>query len=545
MYNKTHILLLSISLLLAAHGTISYGMDPKSELAKALHAQDYSRVELIIKAQPALARMKIDNRDSTLLHWASRKNRPELVQLLIAAEADVNAQNYCGNTPLHIAVEINSMEVVQLLIAAKANINLQNCRLLIPMPLPMSANIVGTSYLLFNEGADVNQQGYHGATPFSMAVELGHTEMVQLFLKSGADVKLQDDGYTPLQWALIYGNISEVETFIQHQISYINQQDNHGRTLLHLAAKFGHTKIAQLLVQAGANINIQDEGGDTPLHIAAIFNHIEIAKILIQHGAQVNVQNTNHVQRPYAPSLSASHGNTPLHVAAEKNLLELAQLLIDAKADANMPDGNGETPLYLAVARDYIEIVQLLIKANAEINIQFKDRKHPDGVFHGRSNTPLHSAMRLNSIAAAQLLIGAGANVNIQNADGETPLRIAAESYHPKMARLLIAKGAQFNAEDLNTWNVTNTMRKLLESYCQHIDSASSLERKREIAFTLAKGLYSPQSQISRLDQDLVHMIAKLSIEAEGVDTRQHIIKINKRKRKLEASTDELPAKKR
>ena len=60
-----------------------------------------------------------------------------------------------------------------------------------------------------------------------------------------------------------------------------------GVTPLHLAAKYGHKEIVEILIANGADINAKDDDGETPLHKAAWERHEEIAKFLISHGADV------------------------------------------------------------------------------------------------------------------------------------------------------------------------------------------------------------------------------------------------------------------
>jgi ankyrin repeat protein len=58
-----------------------------------------------------------------------------------------------------------------------------------------------------------------------------------------------------------------------------------GTTPLHLAAAKGHTKIAELLIEAGADVNCKDRDG-TPLDNAVRFKQNEVAELLRQHGAK-------------------------------------------------------------------------------------------------------------------------------------------------------------------------------------------------------------------------------------------------------------------
>ena len=51
-------------------------------------------------------------------------------------------------------------------------------------------------------------------------------------------------------------------------------KDKHEDTSLHLASKEGHTKVAEILIQNGANVNIQGAEEMTPLHHAVDWSKV-------------------------------------------------------------------------------------------------------------------------------------------------------------------------------------------------------------------------------------------------------------------------------
>merc|ERR1712224_243617 len=59
-----------------------------------------------------------------------------------------------------------------------------------------------------------------------------------------------------------YVDAYERETF------NLNKVNEHGNTMLHVAAQNGNVKIAKLLVEKGANPNHQNKGGQTAGHFA-------------------------------------------------------------------------------------------------------------------------------------------------------------------------------------------------------------------------------------------------------------------------------------
>jgi ankyrin repeat protein len=65
---------------------------------------------------------------------------------------------------------------------------------------------------------------------------------------------------------------------------YVSSKDNKNRTLLHLAAEYGHAAVAKLLLDSNA-IFLKDDDIWTLLHFAASYRHVGIVELLIERGA--------------------------------------------------------------------------------------------------------------------------------------------------------------------------------------------------------------------------------------------------------------------
>ena len=63
-----------------------------------------------------------------------------------------------------------------------------------------------------------------------------------------------------------------------------------GKTAMHYAAEYGNLEIAQLLIEAGANVRHRDFYKSTALHHAAVGGFVDIAKLLLVHGADINAK---------------------------------------------------------------------------------------------------------------------------------------------------------------------------------------------------------------------------------------------------------------
>lgn len=70
------------------------------------------------------------------------------------------------------------------------------------------------------------------------------------------------------------------EKSLDDQLFHVNKADEHGNTLLHIAAQNGNLRIGKLLVDKGANPNHQNKQGQTPGHFAVAYQFYEFASWL-------------------------------------------------------------------------------------------------------------------------------------------------------------------------------------------------------------------------------------------------------------------------
>ena len=96
---------------------------------------------------------------------------------------------------------------------------------------------------------------------------------VQALLDAEADVKTKRCSDA---WSSPYAHLAA-------NAKFINTQSNYGHTALILALENGHTKIAQALLTAGAEVNTQRTiDGSTALLLAAKKGYTEIVQPLIK-----------------------------------------------------------------------------------------------------------------------------------------------------------------------------------------------------------------------------------------------------------------------
>jgi hypothetical protein len=83
-------------------------------LRAAARDGDSEKVRAILKDNPALA-LSRDDVGLTVLHLAASAGHRDVVELLLAAKADINAKDNAGETPLHLAALAGHADVVALL----------------------------------------------------------------------------------------------------------------------------------------------------------------------------------------------------------------------------------------------------------------------------------------------------------------------------------------------------------------------------------------------------------------------------------------------
>lgn len=159
-------------------------------------------VHLLLR-EGANARYSLDGH--TALHIAVEVD--VVYALLDAAQPpSVNAQTERGETPLYLAVQSKSIELVQGLLAVEANPNLPDERGETPLHTAVERRTSNFVHSLLEFGADPNLQDNEGRTPLHVAVTrsaLGEAhEMIEMLLRRGASPDIADDaGRTPLDVA--------------------------------------------------------------------------------------------------------------------------------------------------------------------------------------------------------------------------------------------------------------------------------------------------------------------------------------------------------
>ncbi len=94
-----------------------------------------------------------------------------------------------------------------------------------------------------------------------------------------------------IQVAILSDNTEAVKQHIEAGTDLNKKDAMSGATPLITAASFGKNKIAQMLIDAGADLSLKNNDGATALHTAAFFCRVEVVQSLIDAKADKTAKN--------------------------------------------------------------------------------------------------------------------------------------------------------------------------------------------------------------------------------------------------------------
>jgi len=136
--------------------------------------------------------MEPSPRGVTLLMQSSSRGETEIVKVLLASHANVNASNSYGDTPLSYAVWGKHLDVMRLLLKKGANVNAKAEAGRTPLMEASGEGSVEIIDCLLEDGADINVPDENGTTALMFAAAFKRDEAMAMLLKRGANANLKD-----------------------------------------------------------------------------------------------------------------------------------------------------------------------------------------------------------------------------------------------------------------------------------------------------------------------------------------------------------------
>lgn len=119
-----------------------------------------------------------------------------------------------------------------------------------------------------------------------------------------------------------HNDVASLESILRQEEWLVNRlffKEQNLLSYLYVAAENGFVEVANLLIDANANVNQQCANGNTPLHIASIHGHDEMVRFLLQ-------------QPTIVVDLSDDQRRTALDLANQCGRTSVVQLLSQAGA---------------------------------------------------------------------------------------------------------------------------------------------------------------------------------------------------------------------
>ncbi|CAH1281223.1 unnamed protein product [Diabrotica balteata] len=296
---------------------------------------------------------------------------------------------------------------------------------------------------------DLNSRDIWNNTPLHNALKYGHEELARCLIKSGACV---------------------------------NHVDTDGNTPLHLAARTGTTSrtsidTVRLLLKHMSDVNSKNNRGFTPLHEAVYAENVKTAKWSIinyyygdKSNDTISIPNTLYCVYDYNGSKFFKRARRDPPIWAMKNTTTMVRILVEAGADVNHQTAEGWTPLHFAVERSLVDVVDILLQNGASVvltaqnlpeclllpmprkiralyRVVFKVVNDSYIKLHS-GTTVLHQAAELDIPNIARVIVDKGADINAQDSRGKTALHIAVDNFQYHIVEFLIFNGANINIKD-------------------------------------------------------------------------------------------------
>lgn len=409
---------------------------------------------------------------------AADRNDLAMVDLLLAAGADVKGANEFGATALYAAAAADAdPALVAKLLAAGGDPSAHLMSGETPLMEAARQGNVETVRALLAAGADPNASEVNGKqTALMWAISETHPAVTTELVRHGADVESRSKkGFTPLMFAAVQGDSESARILLAAGAKPNDRMAKTLATPLIIASAMGNSDTAAALLENGADPNLLDVNGLSALHRAVRDSDrgldleskaaaVGTIKVLLAHGADPNIRLQPAKKAPAkkddakdqakdgkqeakavkditfdVPTALRNGGQvttngviltgaTPIALAAEVNNLDAIKVLVEGGADPNIPTERKTTPLMLAVGggTDVLRPRSPEERAMAAQTAKYLVEHGADVNAVGQFGwTPLHCAAYQGLDDAIAYLSSQGGKLDAQDSFGQTPLSIA------------------------------------------------------------------------------------------------------------------------
>jgi len=315
-----------------------------------MYAANKGHADVVEALLAAGANANAENQDGAVLY---RARTAIVVELLLGAGAEVRKYNGGGNNALLANIRRGNTDIVKLLLEADSS----------------------SEHIDWLPRACETAQSMNNIdrTALMLAAEQGHLDIVQLLLDAGADVTLRhgckDPGYerTAFMFAVIEGYKDIVKVLADKvdldlifsfgtyggytALMFVSDSDEDGKHHI--------WDIANTILENGADVNLQSWDGSTALMYAVQHRNMDMFNALLEKGSSIDLQNRA--------------GHTALMYAVKEHDLSLVNALLDEGADVNLQNEDGNSALMFAAIGVYSSVAEVLIANGANVDLKNED----------------------------------------------------------------------------------------------------------------------------------------------------------------------------
>ena len=387
---------------------------------------------------------------------------------------DINAQDENGATAAFAALSNPQIQIIKLLLKSTNNVNVKYKGV---TPVLLFAAPVVTDPAVFkayiDAGAMINDTDDRGITPLMIIAGFNKNPLpiLKLFMENHAEVNAQDkQGDTALMYAVRNRTDLNIIAFLLKQKADVNLANKDGQTALHIAARYNTNErlVKTLTDEKAIKIEAKDKQGNTALLLSAYNENNLVANVLLQAGANINAKNANNQN---ALEISAQFNKNPKvpltflsmtpSVEDPKNILALAakntnkevktsleeMMPYKASSAASSASAKNAEPWFSsedfqsAIIKNNLSLLKKSLSGGLNLNAM-----QPGSV---EISALMFAAARSNKADIIYTLVKAGADVNARNKNGDNPLSVAAlVNKNADIISALIDSGADVNAKD-------------------------------------------------------------------------------------------------
>jgi len=372
--------------LLETAGLLMFLVDRESGSSSLIELVKAKRLDLV---KDHLTRRgvadQIDHRDNVGLSALSHalqlngRYRSPLVNALFSAGATGETPIRPGQPALLEAVELNDLDLAQQLLSAKAHPNTSSSEGVNPLWVAVSEEEFAMIDLLLDAGASPDASSPEGRPMVHVAMTSQRWEkLADRLLQAGAEIDQKYLGLTPLRIATAAADETKIRALLKWQAQLESAEWPDSPTLLADSIEDGHLRVAEILIETGADV-ANGGSGPTPLRVAWLNRNYDAVQLLLNAGAKpqplfrqaIQTKDWRLLDLLVAAGADISvpfkeGAAVPVIAAYEEQDLDLLEQLLKHGADPESMAPEGQPLLAVATARGQAATVALLVKHGAQ-----------------------------------------------------------------------------------------------------------------------------------------------------------------------------------